>query len=111
MKTKTSSTEFYVVAWSDYDPNTESVTIGTLSEIYSTKQKARNAVMRLIVERAKDDMSVYDKSEWKSVFGTEDPKEVAAKSIRMNTGTYFEVESETCRSQYTIDRFDFKFIK
>ena len=115
MKTKAkkpaSSTEFYVVAWSDYDPNEEAVATGTLSDIFSTKKKAQNAIMRCILERAKDDMSMYAKSEWKEIFGTEDPKEVAAKSIRVNTGTYFEVESENCRSQYTIDKFDLKFIK
>ena len=116
MKTKAkkpaSSTEFYVVAWTDYAPDADDkVALGTLSDIFSTKKKAQNAIMRLILEGVKDDMSMYEKSEWKEVFGTEDPKEVAAKSIRENTGNFFAVEREACRTLYTIDKFDLKFIK
>lgn len=109
---KPSKTEFFVVAWADYDQNSDDqLAVGTLSDIFSTKKKAQNAVMRLIVDQVTTDMEMYEKSEWKEVFGSEDPKEVAAKSIRENTGNFVSVEHETYRSLYTIDKFDLKFIK
>lgn len=109
---KPSKTEFFVVAWADYDQNSDDqLALGTIPDIFSTKKKAQNAVMRLILDQTKDDMAMYEKSEWKEVFGSEDPKEVATKSIRENTGNFVAVEHETYRSLYTIDKFDFKFIK
>lgn len=104
--------EFYVVAWTDYDPNTDSVSCGFLSELYSTLAKARKAVKNLVLDVAKDDMEGYDKSEWMEVFGTEDARELAKKMTTTDQREYIAaVREDGVESHYTIRKFDGSIVK
>ena len=104
--------EFYVVAWTDFDPNAESVSCGFLSGLYSTLAKARKAVKNLVLDAAKDDMECYDKSNWMEVFGTEDAKEVAKMMTTIDQQEYImAVREDGVESYYKIRKFDGNIVK
>ena len=100
--------KIFVVSWAEYDGDDEYLTSGPFAYIYSTLDKAHDAVMQVIRDTVKDDMNCYEKSHWKSVYGTTDFDEVVKKFI-MRDGKFFVVVSNPntdVETRYIITCYD-----
>ena len=110
-KTTKPNIEFYVVSWADYDHDAEILTSGTLSDIYSTQEKARAAIMRCIKDVAKDIADNYD--DWKEDFEVEDLNGLVGKMVLRDTGDFILTNNPDngTEGHYTIQKFSTKYIK
>lgn len=85
--------KIFVVSWAEYDRDTDNLTSGTFAFIYSSLEKARKAVMDVIRDTVRDDTDCYEKSHWKSVYGTTNFDRIVNKFIEKDEGQFILVSN------------------
>lgn len=110
---KKNPTDIYVVSWADYDGNSEIMTSGTLTDIFSTYEAARAAVDSQIDQIVADDMYAFDEDEYEDAYGTKDKAEIRRMFVCRDTHDFILVRNPNtdCESQYSISKYSLNFVK
>ena len=116
MKKTTTPKNIFVISWSAIDMNEpENSSSGTFRNIFSTKKKARQAIMDEIASLAAIDLDAYDTDEDKiDALGTADVRELAKKMVLRETcgGMYVECKnSSSVVTQFSIAKYDMNYLK
>lgn len=116
MKKTTTPKNIFVISWSAIDMDEpKNSSSGTFHNIYSTKAKARQAVMDEIASLAAQDLDAYDTDKDKvAALGTADVRELAKKMVLRETigGMYVECENAAgVVTQFSIAKYSMDYLK
>lgn len=113
--TKKTPKNIYVISWAaidDVDASKNS-SHGTFHNIFSTKKKARQAVMDEVASLAAQDLDAYDTDKDKvDALGTADVRELAERMITLDQGMYVEcMDAVGVVTQFSIVKYDMNYLK
>jgi len=104
----------FVISWSAIDTDEpKNSSSGTFHNIFSTKKKARQAVMDEVASLAAQDLDAYDTDEDKvDALGTANVRELAKKMVLIDQGMYVECENAIgVVTQFSIAKYDMNYLK
>ena len=113
-KPKKTPKNIYVISWAAVDTcEPGSTSSGTFTNIFSTKKKARQAVMDEVASLAAQDLDAYDTEKDKiDALGTADVRELAEKMVKLDQGMYVECENEAgIVTQFGITKYCLDYLK
>lgn len=111
-KRKNPPANIFVVSWGEYEDDTDNLSSGTFNDIYTTKKKAVDEVWNAMLNCMLGSLSANDKSEWKELYGSDNPDEILHKCVKVSYDeTYFEYTDPvySTRCNYTIVKYAVKY--
>ena len=106
MKKTEKKRNMFIVSWSEWDIDTDNLSVGSFEHPYRSLKSAMEAVMKCILSQAEDLLSMYDPEDRKDAYGTDDPKELVKELVTMETRFTVEVKDPTTVAMYLISKYE-----